>query len=75
MPGSFCLIFKYGYHLWYRWSLLYLWCLPVGTTEVMEKEVNVEIHSAKVSMLTYTVSVGGLPEANVNQLKPCLNMI
>ena len=26
-------------------------------------------------MLTYTVSVGGLPEANVNQLKPCLNVI
>ena len=36
---------------------------------------NVEIHSGKVSRLSYTVSVGGLPEANVNQWKPCLNMI
>ena len=36
---------------------------------------NVEIHSGKVSRLPYTVSVGGFPEANVNQLNPCTNMI
>ena len=42
--------------------------------EVVEIKVtlgsDIEIHSGKVPRLTYTVSVGGLPEANVNQLKP-----
>ena len=35
---------------------------------------DVEIHSEKVSLFTYTVSIAGLVEANMNQLKPCLNM-
>ena len=59
---------------------LYIYCVfGEGTTKVVEEKVtlcpDVEIHSGKVSMLTYTVSVGGLLEAIVNQLKPCLNMI
>ena len=51
----------------------------LGRKEVVEEEdtlcPNVEIHSGKASMGTYTVSVEGPLEANVNQLKPCLNMI
>ena len=52
--------------------------LGEGTTEVVEDKVtmviDVEVHSGKVSRLTYTISVGGFLDANVNHVNSCFSM-